>query len=68
MGLDAPPRTFYLCSVVSVVFPAKKSKDKRCPYMIKNANNVDFDSYNSADDATIGHYKMCDKWSKDNVT
>ena len=48
----------------TMVFPAKKSKDKCCPYMMKNANNVDFDSYNSADDATIGHYKMCDKWSK----
>lgn len=48
----------------TMVFSAKKSKDKCCPYMMKNANDVDFDSYNSAADATIGHYKMCDKWTK----
>lgn len=48
----------------TMVFHAKKSKNKCCPYEMRNASNVDFDSYNSADDATIGHYEMCDKWSK----
>lgn len=48
----------------TMVFPAKKSKNKCCPHEMKDANNVDFDSYNSAADATVGHYKMCKKWSK----
>lgn len=48
----------------TMVFTAKKSKDKCCPHVMKNPRNVDFDSYNSADDATIGHYKMCSKWAK----
>lgn len=48
----------------TMVFSAKKSKNKCCPHEMTEANDVDFDSYNDADDATVGHYKMCNKWAK----
>ena len=48
----------------TMVFPSRKSGDKCCPYVAKDWSNVDFDSYNSAEDAFSGHYKMCLKWAK----
>ncbi|MBA7548495.1 hypothetical protein ES705_40955 [subsurface metagenome] len=48
----------------TMVFPSRKSGDKCCPYVAKDWSNVNFDSYNSAEDAFSGHYKMCLKWAK----
>ena len=48
----------------TMVFKAKKSKHKCCPYEMCSGDNVDFDSYNTADEAQVGHYKMLRKWSK----
>ena len=47
----------------TMVFKAMKSKHKCCPYEMKNAEEIDFDGYNTAEDAFKGHYKMCKKWS-----
>lgn len=48
----------------TMVFRAKKSKDKCCPYEIIVSKNVDSEGYNIAEDTYKGHLKMCDKWSK----
>jgi len=49
----------------TMVFKAKKAKDenKCCPWRIIVEKEVDFDGYNSANDAYKGHLKMCKKWS-----
>lgn len=50
----------------TMVFKAKKANDKHkcCPYRINVEKNVDFEGYDSAEDATKGHYRLCNKWSK----
>ena len=48
----------------TMVFKAKKSKHKCCPYVVSNHSEIDSVGYNSCDDAKIGHYKLCEKWSK----
>ena len=47
----------------TMVFKAKKTKDKCCPYVMVSGSNLDEDLYNNADDATVGHYRLCKKWS-----
>lgn len=47
----------------TMVFKAKKTKNKCCPFRIVVDENKDFRGYNNAEDATIGHYKLCKKWS-----
>ena len=46
----------------TMVFPAKKSEHKCCPYEASNYEAIDFDAYNTAKDAFRGHYKICQKW------
>ena len=46
------------------VFKAIKRKEKCCPYTAKSFESLDFDGYNTAGDATKGHYRLCKKWSK----
>ena len=52
----------------TMVFEARKEKDKCCPWRIVVQKEADYAAYNSADDATIGHNKLCAKWSKKAVT
>ena len=47
----------------TMVFKAKKSKHKCCPYKMISGDNIDMDSYNDADSAYAGHLKICKKWS-----
>ena len=48
----------------TMVFKATKSKNECCPYSASDWLEIDMEGYNSADDATKGHLKMCNKWSK----
>lgn len=36
----------------------------RCQFKLSTCGEIDFAPYNDADSATIGHMKMCEKWSK----
>jgi hypothetical protein len=49
----------------TIVFKAKKSeKDiSCCPYRIIVNKDLDFMSYNKAEEAFKGHYKLCNKFS-----
>lgn len=47
----------------TMVFKAKKSSHKCCPYVMVSGDNKDFDSYNKPEDASAGHMKMCEKWA-----
>lgn len=51
----------------TMVFKAKKTKNKCCPWGQVNGSDLDFEGYNDAGAATKGHYKMCLKWSKETV-
>ncbi len=46
----------------TMVFKARKSKHKCCPYEIIVEKEVDFECYNEAEDAYKGHMKLCKKW------
>lgn len=48
----------------TMVFKARKSKYKCCPYEIIVSKEVDMQGYNSPEDAMKGHHKLCKKWSK----
>lgn len=48
----------------TMVFKAKKSGNRCCPYEMENPNNVDFLGYNKPSDAVMGHLKMCKKWAR----
>jgi len=48
----------------TMVFKAKKSKNKCCPFEIILSEEVDFRGYNKPEDAFKGHLKLCEKWSK----
>jgi hypothetical protein len=45
----------------TMVFKAKKSSRKCCPYEMADAVNIDFAAYSDADAAYGGHLKMCRK-------
>ena len=47
----------------TMVFKAVKSKFKCCPYEQNSGEYVDFEGYNTAEEAYKGHLKMCNKWS-----
>jgi len=47
----------------TMVFIAEKSGNGRCPYVVKDFGEVDFESYDTADAATDGHYKMCEQYA-----
>lgn len=48
----------------TMVFHAKESDDKCCPFRMKSSGDIDFAGYNESEEAFKGHYKMCLKWSK----
>jgi len=50
----------------TMVFKAIKQNSICCPYEILCSEQLDFEGYNSAEEATKGHYKMCKKWAKVN--
>ena len=43
----------------TMVFKSKKSDNGCCPYVIKNATELEMDVYNEASEAYKGHMKMC---------
>jgi hypothetical protein len=48
----------------TMVFKAGPSKDPCCPFRATDFSNLDFDGYNTPEDAFKGHLAMCDKWSQ----
>jgi len=48
----------------TMVFKAVESGNKCCPYEIKVSDEVDFEGYNTPEEAYKGHLYLCDKWSK----
>ena len=48
----------------TMVFRAKKSDNKCCPYVIDVSNELDFAEYNEPEKAVAGHHRLCVKWSK----
>lgn len=48
----------------TMVFKARKDKNKCCPYRIIVGKDVDMRGYNKAEEARMGHLQLCDKWSK----
>jgi len=48
----------------TMVFKARKSKNKCCPYEIIVSEEVDFNSYDNPGEAYKGHLRSCMKWSK----
>lgn len=49
----------------TMVFKARKSDDKCCPYrIIVEGGELDFAGYNKPEDAYKGHMRLCNKWSK----
>lgn len=48
----------------TMVFKAKKTKNKCCPYSKVSDSELDFEGYNDVGKAVKGHMKYCKKWSK----
>ncbi len=48
----------------TMVFKARKSKNKCCPYEINLNFEKDCRRYATDAEAVKGHYEMCEKWSK----
>ena len=48
----------------TMVFKAKKSKHKCCPYEMICGEDLDMEGYNDAGLAYLGHLKMCKKWAR----
>lgn len=48
----------------TMVFKAKKSALKCCPYVMISGEELDLKGYNDAEKAYKEHLKMCEKWSK----
>jgi len=46
----------------TMVFKAKKSSHKCCPYEASDYSEIDSAGYNDAGDAYSGHLKLCQKW------
>lgn len=51
----------------TMVFPAKRSDQKCCPFTAKVFREIDFTGYNTAEAAYAGHMKMCLKWANRKV-
>ena len=51
----------------TMVFKAKKSDNKCCPYTASNWMEEDTEGYNTAEDAYKGHLRMCKKWGRKTV-
>lgn len=50
----------------TMVFPAVRGPkvDGCCPWRMSDCSSIDFAGYNTAEDARIGHMKLCQKWAK----
>lgn len=48
----------------TMVFEARKSIRKCCPWEINVKKEKDMEGYNKPEDAVVGHMKLCNKWSK----
>ena len=48
----------------TMVFKARKSNNKCCPYEQTSGSEIDFAGYNKPEDAMVGHMKLCMKWAK----
>ena len=47
----------------TMVFEAQKENEKTCcPFRIKNSSSIDFNGYNTSEDAYKGHLEMCEKY------
>ena len=46
----------------TMVFKARKSEYKCCPFRMASGE-LDMEGYKTADDAYLGHLKMCKKWA-----
>ena len=49
----------------TMVFKARKSNVKCCPYEMASSEEQDFRSWASAEEARKGHMELCDKWNFD---
>jgi len=48
----------------TMVFVAKKTNHKCCPYVIESGHEIDMAGYNSPELAYKGHMRLCNKWFK----
>ena len=48
----------------TMVFRAKKSNEKCCPYLQADGTELDSLGYNKSSEATKGHFRLCNKWDK----
>ena len=48
----------------TMVFKAKPSRHKCCPFASVDGNDLDVEGYNDAGDAYEGHLRMCKKWAR----
>lgn len=48
----------------TMVFKAKPSKNKCCPFDQLDGCEIDGDSYDTPEQARIGHIEMCKKWAE----
>jgi hypothetical protein len=47
----------------TMVFAARKADDECCPWRMADSTELDFDGYNDAGAARLGHLALCEKWS-----
>lgn len=50
----------------TMVFKAKKSERKCCPWEMESASELDSKAYNEPNAAYEGHLRMCEKYATDN--
>jgi len=50
----------------TMVFKAKKSLDKCCPFEVASLQSSDYRPYTNSEDATAGHMELCKKWADRN--
>jgi len=48
----------------TMVFKAKKSRQKCCPYQQVDGTALDSTRYKTAEAATVGHHKLLAKWGR----
>ena len=48
----------------TMVFKAKKSKNRCCPYEMVSGDDIDFSGFNDPGKAYLGHLRMVSKWKK----
>lgn len=48
----------------TMVFEARKSKLKCCPWEINVKKEADMQGYKAVADATAGHLELCNKWTR----